>query len=201
MGFLSNIGSTLFGSEEKLKKLPTMTPEQQSQLMQVLQHLDPSGQLGQAYEQSLGGLQEFMDPSSEAMQRFSDPYMRQFEQQTVPGLAERFAGAGGGLGGGLSSSGFGQALSSAGSDLQSNLASMKTGLQRQAIGDIMNQYTGMSQQGLGAQPFAYGRQQAEPGLLGHYAQAGFPGFGQGLSAFGGMARSMFGGRFSGGNRR
>ncbi len=207
MGFLSNIGSTLFGSKEKMQKLPTMSPEQQSQLMQVLQHLDPSGQLGQAYEQSIGGMQEFMDPSSEAMQRFSDPYMRQFEQQTIPGIAERFAGAGGGLGGGLSSSGFGQALSSAAGDLQSNLASMKTGLQRQAMGDIMSQYTGMSQQGLQAQPFAYGRQQAEPGLLGQYAQSGFPGFSQGLSAFGNMGRSAFGGsggfasRFLSSNRR
>ena len=102
----------------------------------------------------MGGLQQFLDPSSEAYQKFADPYMRQFEQQTVPQLAERFAGAGA-MGGALSSSGFGQALSSAGANLQSELASMKTGLQRQAISDMMQQYQSMLGQGLGAQPFAY----------------------------------------------
>ena len=193
MGFLS----TLFGSGGKTKQVPAMTKEQQSQLMQVLQQLDPSGQLGQAYSQSLGGMQEFMDPSSESMQRFADPYMRQFEQETIPGIAERFAGAGA-MGGGLSSSGFGQALSAAGGNLQSQLASMKTGVQRQAMGDIMNQYTNMNQQALQAQPFAYERHQAEPGLLGQYAKSGFPGFGSMIgSAFGGPIGGAAGGAAGG----
>ncbi len=197
MGFLSNIGSTLFGSKGKTEQVPAMTKEQNSQLMQVLQQLDPSGQLGQAYTQAIGGMQDFMDPSSEAMQRFSDPYMRQFEQETIPGIAERFAGAGA-MGGGLSSSGFGQALSSAAGNLQSQLASMKTGVQRQAMGDIMNQYGNMTGQAFQAQPFAIGRRQSEPGLLGHYAQSGFPGFGSMVgSAFGGPMGGAAGGAASG----
>jgi len=151
LGLLAGFGG---GGGDTFKKHSVLTGGQEGLLESILQQLSSGGQLGQGYQQGLSGLQDFMDPSSEAMSRFSDPYMKQFNQETVPGLAERFAG-GGALGGGLSSSGFGQALSSAGANLQSQLASMKTGLQRQAIGDIMNQYSGMAGQGLGTQAFRY----------------------------------------------
>lgn len=152
LGLLAGFGGG--GGGDQFKKHSVLNQGQEGLLQNILQQLGSGGQLGQGYGQALSGLQDFMDPSSEAMSRFADPYMRQFNQETVPGLAERFAG-GGAMGGGLSSSGFGQALSSAGGNLQSQLASMKTGLQRQAIGDIMNQYKGMAQQGLGTQAFRY----------------------------------------------
>ena len=200
MGFLSS----LFGGGG-FEKMPTMTKEQEGLLNQIMQQLGGGGQLGQQYGQALGGLEEFMDPSSEAMQRFADPYMRQFEQQTIPGIAERFAGAGSGLGGSLSSSGFGQALGAAGGNLQSQLASMKTGLQRQAIGDIMSQYGGMTGKALGARPFGYQAPQQGliPQMLTSYAGAGFPGIpgmqqGQGFARLFGQGRGGGGGAARGG---
>jgi len=166
----------LFESKSKPGKLDTMTKEQQGLLSQIMQMLSPQGQLGQGYGQSLGYQQQLMDPNSEAVYQFSKPYMQEFEQQTVPGLAERFAGAGS-MGGGLSSSGFGQSLSSAGGNLQSQLAQLKAGLGQQAAQSLMSQYGGMSGQALGAQPFAYARPQQSGlgGFLQSWGQAGFPG--------------------------
>lgn len=181
-GFGGSQGGNQGGDQFGLSKMPTMTGDQQGILNNILQQLGQGGQLGQGYGQALGGLQDFMDPSSEAMQRFADPYMRQFNQQTVPGLAERFAGAGA-TGGALSSSGFGQALGGAGAGLQEQLASMKTGLQRQSMGDIMNQYGGMSQQALGARPFGYAEQSKDfiTQLITDYLSRGAPGAKQGFN--------------------
>lgn len=163
----------LFGTD--YEKMDVLSPEQQNLLNDILGSLG-GGQLGQAYGQGLSGLQEMLDPSSAAYQRFEAPYLQQFEQQTVPGLAERFAGAGA-QGGALSSSGFGQALSSAGANLQTELAGMKAGLQQQAIRDILGQYNKMAGVGLGTSAFGY--KQPQQGflqqLLAAYASKGFPG--------------------------
>jgi len=172
-------GSSLlekFMGGDKMKKVPTYTKEQNALLKQILGMLNPGGQLGQGYGQSLDYQKQLMDPSSEAVNQFAQPYMQEFEQQTVPGLAERFAGMGA-MGGGLSSSGFGQSLSSAGGNLQSQLAALKAGLGQQAAQSLMGQYGGMAGMGLGAQPFGY--QQQGPsmlgGLIGAWGKAGFPG--------------------------
>jgi len=177
IGALLGSGTGFFGgSKDKMKKLPTMTPQQESILNALLSKLE--GSLGGSYEKGLSSLQELLDPSSSAYQRFTDPYMQQFEQQTVPSLAERFAGAGA-TGGALSSSGFGQALSSAGSQLQSQLAQLKSGLQQQAIRDILSQYQSILGVGLGSQPFAYTHKPGLSGLgenlLSGYMSSGFPG--------------------------
>ena len=174
------MASGLFGGKDKTHQLPTMNPEQEQQLQALLQMLSPQGQLGQAQSQGLEQLTQLMDPSASAYQRFAQPYMNEFEQQTIPGLAERFAGMGANSGA-LSSSGFGQALSSAGAGLQSNLAGMKSELQQQAIRDIMQQYQGLTGQALGQKPFGYQHSQGGPGLMGSalagYASKGFPGAG------------------------
>ncbi len=100
--------------------------------------------------QAISQLQEMMNPDSQAYQNFAAPHMRQFQEQTLPGIAEHFAG-----GGALSSSGFGQALSSAGAGLQEKLASLKSGLQQSALEKILEMYGKMSQNSLNASPFAY----------------------------------------------
>ena len=157
-----------------------MTKEQQGLLNQMMQMLSPQGQIGQGYQQGLGLQQQYMNPSSEAVNQFTQPYMNEFNQQTVPGLAERFAGMGA-MGGGLSSSGFGQSLSSAGGNLQAQLAQLKAGLGQQAAQSLMGQYGQMSGMGLGAQPFGY--QQPQQGLVPGFLQSwagsggGFPGLG------------------------
>lgn len=166
-----------WGGGDEMKKVDTMTKEQQSLLAQMMQMLGPNGQLGQGMQGGIDLQKQLMDPNSEAVRQFSDPYMREFEQQTVPGLAERFAGMGGGMGGGLSSSGFGQALSSAGGNLQAQLAQLKAGLGQNAAQSLMNQYGQMAGMGLNAQPFGYQRPQQgmTQGFLNAWGQQGFPG--------------------------
>lgn len=173
----------LFGSKDKTKKLPTMAPDQQQLLSQLVQMLGGGGQLGGLYQQGLAGLGEQMDISPEAFERFSEPYMRQFEEETIPGLAERFAGRGA-----LASSGFGQALGAAGGGLQSQLAQLKSQLQQSALGDIMQQYQTGAGRALGAQPFGYQQQAGSAGLIPtavtKWAGEGFKGLGQGLGYLG-----------------
>jgi hypothetical protein len=166
---------TIFGSN-KMKKLPTMTKEQTSLLNQMLQMLGPQSGLGQGMQEGIDLQRQYLDPSSEAVNQFAQPYMNEFEQQTIPGLAERFAGMGA-MGGGLSSSGFGQSLSSAGGNLQAQLAQLKAGLGQQAAQSLMGQYGQMSGQGLGAQPFGYQAPQQGllPGFLQAWGNSGFPG--------------------------
>lgn len=177
-----------FGGGDEMQKVDTMNRGQKTLLKQMMQMLGPQGNLGKGNQGAINYQQQLMDPSSQAVDQFAQPYMNQFNQQTVPGLAERFAGMGA-MGGGLSSSGFGQALGAAGGNLQAQLAQLKAGLGQQAAQSLMGQYGNMAGMGLSAQPFAY--QQAGPSMLGGamqgWAQGGFGGMGQG-----GQQNNMFG---------
>ena len=157
--------SALKGDNDKgMTKVPTLSPDQKKILAQNIANAQKLGGQGGGYQNAIGLLQDYLNPQSDVYGNFERPYLTQFEQQTVPMLAERFAGMGGGMGGGLSSSGFGQALSSAGGNLQTQLAAMKSGLQKSAITDLMQQYLQLSQTGLNAQPFGYQYQQQGPGF-------------------------------------
>lgn len=168
----------LFGKQGSTKQMPTMSKEQNTLLSQLMQMLGPQGQLGQANQQGIGLQQQYINPSSEAVNQFTQPYMNQFETEVLPGLAERFAGMGA-MGGGLSSSGFGQSLSSAGGNLQAQLAQLKSGLGQQAAQSLMGQYGQLSGQALGKSPFGYAQQQGTQGflpqLLSGYMSGGFQG--------------------------
>jgi len=134
------IADFLFGSD-KFKRERAFTP-QQNQLFQGMGNtLQNSG----GYNQAFSNLQNLLDPSNEAYDRFTAPYMRQFNEQTLPMLAERFAGFGNNSGA-LSSSGFGQSLGAAGAGLQENLASLKSQLGLQAGQQIFGQYGNFLQQ-------------------------------------------------------
>lgn len=77
-------------------------------------------------------LQNLFSNSPEQMQQFQAPYLRQFNEQTIPALAERFAGAGA-----QSSSAFQQALGQAGAGLSENLASLRGNMQLQGLGSAL----------------------------------------------------------------
>jgi hypothetical protein len=121
------------------------------------------------------------DPQQQFDPAANDQLARKnFNQNTVPELASRFAGSGWG-----GSSAFGNALSGAASDLETNLAAMRShmGMQQQQ----MNNSRMMSLLGLGMQPqFDTAHYQGDQGLFGGMAQ----GLGQGLGMYG---MSMFGG--------
>lgn len=159
------LGSFLFGSKDKISKKQTYTPQQMQFLNQLLGALG-GGQSGQGgnfldyYSNLLGGGEGQGD-----FENFAEPYRQQFQNETIPMLAERFAGAGGssagGMSGALSSSGFGQSLGSAGSNFNAQLAQLFAGLRQNAAG----QMSGLAGLGLGAQPFAFQQKPATPGFL------------------------------------
>jgi len=167
------LGLLAGGEKDSTKKLPTKTPEQMNVLNLLLKMISEGG-LAQGQGEALEYLRNILAGDEEAFNRFSAPYMRQFEEQTVPGIAERFAGKGA-----LGSSGFGQALSSAGAGLQEKLAALKAGLQQGAAKDLMSQYQNLTNIGLSQQPYGYQHTQGSPGLgttaLSGLASAGFPG--------------------------
>lgn len=80
----------------------------------------------------------FNDP--EFFKSFEAPMQRQFEEETIPGLANRFGAEG--SGGSLGSTGFRNQLAREGSNLSTNIAAMRGGMQQQGV----NQALGYAQQ-------------------------------------------------------
>ena len=72
-------------------------------------------------------LQNILSQDPEMMKQFEAPYMRQFNEQILPDIANRYAGAGA-----VSSGGFKQAMAHAATDLQERLAGLRTGAGLQA---------------------------------------------------------------------
>ena len=191
----------LFGSPDKLKKIATGTKEQEALHNSILgQAMGLQGAGGgydlaqNYYNRFLGGNQQ------QAFNQFSQPYMQQFQEQMLPQIAERFAGAGA-----LSSSGFGQALGGAASGLQSQLAQLFSQLQGQAAQQQYGQFNQLSQQGLNYQPFAYQQQQGSGGFLGPLLGAAGTTFGGPIggaigNALGGGISSLFKGGGGGGGQ-
>lgn len=153
----------LFGKKEKFQQLPTMNAQQQQLLSQLLSGIGPGFGAG------MDRMQNLLAGGPEAYKVFEEPAMRQFNQEIVPGIAERFSGMGAGA---QSSSAFGQQLGAAGSDLATRLAQMRAGLQESQM-DRLSQLMNM---GLGARTFENIHRPATQGLFGALA----PGFGAGI---------------------
>lgn len=148
----------LFGSPDTLQKIPTGTKQQEGLHNNILSQAMGMSQGG--YQQAQDYYNSLFGQGNQAYQNFAAPYMNQFEEQMLPQIAERFAGAGA-----LSSSGFGQALGGAGAGLQSQLAQLFAQLQSQAAGAQTQQYNQLAQTGLNYQPFAYQQKQGSGGML------------------------------------
>ncbi len=121
-------GSTQSGTqisfiENLLKQLGGMKGGGGQDIMQ-----NPQYQQGQEYLNSL-----FNDP--EFFNKFEAPMQRQFNEQTVPDLANRFAAQG--SGGSLGSTGFRNQLAREGSNLQTNIAAMRGGMQQQGANQAL----------------------------------------------------------------
>lgn len=132
-------------------------------------------QTGQDWLQSM-----FNDP--EFFNQFEAPMQRQFQEQTIPDLANRFASQG--SGGSLGSTGFRNALGRAGVDLQTNIAAMRGGMQQGAIPQLM----GYAQQpfqnyqsllGMATQPTMNQYQPPSAGLFGGILSGMTSGWAQG----------------------
>lgn len=157
-----DIGEWLWGSSPEVQKLNTGTKQQQqfggNDIIKFLQQMmEQGGGLNAAnqYDQNL------LQGGQEGFNQFAQPYNQQFENKILPGIAERYAGAGA-----LSSSGFGQALGGAASDFQSQLAQLFSSLQSGAAGRQQGQFQNLSNTGLGYEPFAYYEKPGSTGTVG-----------------------------------
>jgi hypothetical protein len=179
-----SILSNLFEKKPGAQQFDRFTPEQQAAQNRLLQ------MFGQQYGQGVEGRPSFRagesyltnllsgDPS--AFQNFEEPFKKQYFDEVVPALAERFTSLGA-----QRSSGFQNALAKSGADLSSKLASLRGGLQMQALPQALNYAGAPSQQalqglGYGLQPsydsYYSGQQGPLSELLGPLANA----YGQGL---------------------
>ncbi len=163
-------GSFFKGTPEKFGKQELFTQSQQKLMSQLLEGLSGPSASGLEFIQSI------LSEEPGAFEAFEAPAKQQFEQETIPMIAERFAGLGA-----QSSSGLQQTLGQAGSDLSTQLASLRGGLKQNAL----SQLQGLM--GTGFQPsFQPTYQPGTPGALGA--------LGTGLS---GAAGSAFGRLFGG----
>lgn len=108
----------------------------------------------QNYQQGSQWLNDlFNDP--EFFKSFEAPLQRQFEEETVPGLANRFASMG--SGGSTGSTAFRNQLGREGSNLSTNIAALRGGMQQQGVNQSL-QYGQqpiqnlMQMMGIGLQP-------------------------------------------------
>lgn len=178
---MPKLSEWLFGESEKTKKLPTMNRGQEKLLGGIVQQLRQMLGQGGGFNQANELLQQYLDPNSQVYNELEQNALQGFEEEDLPMLAERFAGMNA-MGGGLSSSGFGQALGSAQAGLRRQLAQMRQQGSRQAAGDIFGQFNQLTNQALGSQPFAYTHKQGSSGLLAPTL----------ASAAGGAAQGYFG---------
>jgi hypothetical protein len=161
---MASLSDFFFGSSDKLSKVPTGTPQQQDLHNLLLQLAQGMGGQGGGYQNAQNYYNKFLTEGTgnQAYQNFAAPFMNQFNEQILPQIAERFAGAGA-----LSSSGFGQALGGAGAGLQAQLAKLFADLQSNAAEQQTGQFNQLATKGLGYEPFAYNKEQGSSGILGN----------------------------------
>jgi hypothetical protein len=126
-GFMGDEGG--FGS--------TYNKQQQNFMSQGLNKLggqNPDITQNQNYQEGSDWLSNlFNDPNF--FKSFEAPLMRQFEEETIPGLANRFAGMG--SGGSTGSTAFRNQLGREGSNLHEKIASLRGGLQQQGTNQAL----------------------------------------------------------------
>jgi hypothetical protein len=154
---MSSLSDFLFGTSASQKNVETLTPQQQN-LFQQLQAALMGGQAQGPFGGAIQNLAGLASGDPEALQAFEQPLMRQFQEETIPGLASRFAGMG--SGGALGGSGFRNAALREGSNLQERIGAQRAGLQMQATGQLGNLF------GQATQPqFMPGEMPATEGFL------------------------------------
>ena len=122
------------GTPEKREQVSRLTPSQQK-IQQQLEGAAQNRGAGGAFGESSDYFRDLLSNDSADFNAFAAPEMRRFNEQTIPGIAEQFAGMGAG---GLSSSGFQNAAVGAGTDLSERLGSIRAGLRMQGAQGLQN---------------------------------------------------------------
>ena len=154
------------GKQAEMKAMPTMSGEQNDLFKQMMSGLSGGNAGGGAMGSGMNFLQGILGGDTS---KFEAPLMRQFNEQTIPGIAERFSGMGAGA---QNSSAFGQQLGAAGAGLSENLGALRGGMQMQALGPLMQ----MLQMGMQTPTFQWQQMPGTPGAGGAMA----PGIGKGI---------------------
>ena len=115
-------------------------------------------------------LQQLLSGNPEAFAAFEAPYLQNFQQKIAPGIAERFAGAGTGAGA-LGSSAFANSLAEASRNLQTDLASLRSGLQMQALPQALGYAQAPISNRLQASQLIPGQFYEQPGQSGFFENA------------------------------
>jgi hypothetical protein len=166
------------------QQLPTMTPEQLKLLNDIIAQIDPQ-QLSlyndSTYKAGLPFLMQLLGGDTSAIEQ---PVMRQFNEQILPGIANRVSGLGAGA---QRSSGYQNMLSDAASDLAGNLASLKYNARSNALNTALsysqagnNSLMNMASLALGKEPFGYQHTPSTPGMMDSLGSGLMGALGQGL---------------------
>jgi len=164
---------------EQIQRINPLRPGQEglySQLLASTQGPGAGGSFGESadyYRSLLGG---------EGFEDFERPLQRQFSEDTLPSIAEQFAGLGAG---GLSSGGFAQEAGRASTDLAERIAQLRAGLRQQGAEGLM----GLGQRGM--QPIdEMVLRPRQPSLFEQFSTGALPGLAQGLGS--GLSTQLFG---------
>lgn len=195
-GFFKSLGNFFGGSPAKRENVSTLRPEQEPLYNQAINAgLRPGA--GGAFGGAADYYRNLLGDNSSDYGAFAAPQVRQFNEETIPGISEQFAGMGAG---GLSSSGFRNAAVNAGTDLSERLGAIRANLRQAGAQGLSN----IGQFGL--QPFSQNMvtQEGSPGFLSNIAPAIGTGVGAAIGGpFGGAIGGMGGNWFSnafGGNK-
>lgn len=140
-GFFSGAKKFLFGSKAKHKRVSTLQDNQQPiQEQQAAAAQGPGA--GGAFGDSADYYRNLLSDDSADFNAFAAPEIRRFNEETLPGIGEQFAGMGSG---GLSSSSFRNAAVNANTDLAERLGSIRANLRMQGAQNLQN----LGQQSLG----------------------------------------------------
>lgn len=172
----------LSGTPAEYSQVSNLTPEQ-LRTQKQLERASRKRGAGGAFGQSADYYRDILENDPSMLEALFSPEMRRFNEQIIPDLAEQYAGMGAG---GLSSSGFQNSATRAGTDLSERLAMMRQNLRQQAAQGLSN---------LGSQALSPHAQytQTNPGSEGFLSQVA-PGLGAGIGmAFGGPIGGAIGG--------
>lgn len=185
---MSSLSNFFLGTPGRFDQRSTLGQPQQ-QGFQNLVNAGNSAGAGGGFGQSADYYRSLLNNSGGDFQALAAPEVRQFRQETLPGLAEQFAGLGAG---GLNSSGYRNSVLQANTDLGERLASLRAQLRGQGAQGLQ----GIASQGLGNfynttyMPQTQGFLQALAPGLGQALGAGATG---GLSSLLPFIQQLFGG--------
>ncbi len=173
------------GKKEKQEKLSFLNPQQEQRMSEYFSGQKGIGQ-NPTYQMGNQLIMDMMSGQDQGMAALQAPAMRQFQEQIIPMIMERFQGMGSGHSGSTAED---LMLGSAGAGLQEKLAAMMMERQMEALGMALPyaQAPGAEDRNLmNMRTFENTYQSRQPGFLENASLAGIGSIGGILSGIGSM---------------